>query len=253
VSPVVVVGGGAAGCEFVWGLARRGLEATLVTTSLDTLYTLPSDRWSAQVPFGTLWAELAGEASEPSPGGDPAAVDGPSREFRAARLRRAVKRELERLASVRLLQSNAVALARDDEGRVVGVRTWEGPLLRAPSVVLAVGSFLAARLYVGTTSEQAGRLSEMAYDELYLDLVAAGVGFVADTLTLAGDERTPGYLVEFHRFAPESLLGPAGEATIRALPGVWALGRCAAPLGIEACARVGRDLAQRWSAPTSAE
>jgi tRNA U34 5-carboxymethylaminomethyl modifying enzyme MnmG/GidA len=247
VATVVVVGGGAAGCEFVWGLAERGMEATLLTTSLDTLYTLPADRWFAQPPHGTLWAQLADEAAVPPGAGEVAVSREGPREFRAASLRRGVKRELERLASVRVVQSNAVALERDASGRLAGVRTWEGPVLSASAVVLAVGSFLGARLHIGATTEQAGRLSEMAYDELYHDLVAAGIPFVADALTLAGDERAPGYQVEFQRFAPDALAGTTGQARIRALPGVWALGLCAAPLGIEATAAAGRDLAQSWS------
>lgn len=242
---VVIVGGGAAGCEFAWGLAQRDVAAMLLTTSLDTLYPLPRDRWRARAPHGTLWAQLADEAAvgEPFPDG--------SREYRAASLRRAVKRELERAPSLRVVQSNAVGLLREGE-RVVGVHTWEGPSLRAEAVVLAVGSFLHARLHIGSAVEHAGRLSEMAYDDLYQALLGAGVAFLPDTLTLAGDARSPGYRVDYQRFAPDALHGPQGAAALRGLPGCWALGACAAPLGVEEAASAGLAFAQAWPNPPAA-
>lgn len=54
---VLVVGGGAAGCELAWGLANRGVATTLLTTSLDTLYALPADAWPGRPPAGTLWSQ----------------------------------------------------------------------------------------------------------------------------------------------------------------------------------------------------
>jgi tRNA U34 5-carboxymethylaminomethyl modifying enzyme MnmG/GidA len=242
VAAVLIVGGGAAGCEFAWGLAERGIEATLVTTSLDTLYTLPMDTWRGLPPGGSLWGMLAAEAAMDAP------TDGGSggRNFRAASLRRGVKRELERLALLRVVQSNVVALLREGAGRVVGVRTWEGPCFRAQAVVLAVGSFLGAQLRVGSAVEAAGRLSEMAYDDLYRDLLAHGVPFVADRLEVLGDGRSPGYSVDFQRFAPEALAGGTAGAALRGHAGVWALGACAAPLSVEGAAAAGRDLARAW-------
>ncbi|MDA0700180.1 MAG: FAD-dependent oxidoreductase, partial [bacterium] len=142
---VLVVGGGVAGCELAWGLATRGVPTLLLSTSLDTLYALPADVWPAQPPPGTLWAEIA-----------PEAADGLGRQ-RAGPLRRAAKRQLERLPQLRVVQSNAVAVLRsDDDAAVQGVATWEGPPQRAATTVLAVGSFLGARLMSGTAVEHAG-------------------------------------------------------------------------------------------------
>ena len=249
---VLIVGGGAAGCEFAWGLAARGIEATLVSTSLDTLYTLPMDTWSASPPEGSLWELLAAEATIlPTPPAGEGATGGPQladagvSSFRAATLRRGVKRELERRPSLRVVQSNVVGLLRDGIGRVVGACTWEGPSLRADAVVLAVGTFLGARLRVGQAVEDAGRLSEMAYDDLYRDLLAAGVPFVPQRLEIHGEPRSPGYSVDFQRFAPLSLVGGA----LRGHAGAWALGACAAPLKVEEAAAAGRDLARAWPQP----
>ncbi len=234
---IQVVGGGAAGCEAAWGLARRGVGVRLITTSLDTLYPLPADVWPAPPPADTLWASLSDEARDPSGG------------QHATRLRRAVKRELERLPALSVLQSNAVALVRDGD-TVLGVHTWEGPVHRADVTVLAVGTFLAPRLRVGHAVERAGRLGEMAYDELRDDLAAWGLGFVRRRLLAAGDAVTPPYEVEHDAFDPsgsERLVQGGREVTGARRwpdrPGWWAVGACADPVDVEVAARAGRDLA----------
>jgi hypothetical protein len=161
---VLVVGGGVAGCELAWGLARADVPTLLLTTTLDTLYALPADAWPARPP--------------PTRCGRGRRRGGRRRGLqRAGPLRRAAKRELEREPQLRVLQSNATALWRSDDGAaVLGVRSWEGPARRAATTVLAVGSFLGARLTLGASVEGAGRLSEMAYDDLRDDLRGAGVG-----------------------------------------------------------------------------
>jgi tRNA U34 5-carboxymethylaminomethyl modifying enzyme MnmG/GidA len=234
---IQVVGGGAAGCEVAWGLARRGVATRLITTTLDALYPLPADVWPAEPPPDTLWASLAAEARDPQ-----------GRQH-AARLRRAVKRELERLPSLAVLQSNVVALVRDGD-TVVGVRTWEGPVHRADVTVLAVGTFLAPRLRVGHAVERAGRLGEMAYDELRDDLADWGLGFVRRLLVAEGDAVTPRYEVEHDAFDP-----PGSERLVRGgrevpgarrwpgRPGWWAAGACADPVDVEIAAQAGRELA----------
>jgi len=238
VRAVLVVGGGAAGCELAWGLARRGVATTLLTTSLDTLYALPADAWPARPPAGTLWSEVAEDAR-----------DGAGRQ-RAGPLRRAAKRELERLEELRVVQSNAVALARGAAGEVVGVRTWEGPAVLAARTVLAVGSFLGARLVMGPVVEHAGRLSEMAYDDLRDDLCDAGLRLRRRTIALEGDGAAPAYAVE-HEVVQEDELEPlrlggrviVGAGRARRWSGLWWVGACTGDVGLEAAAAAGRDLA----------
>jgi hypothetical protein len=242
VPEVLVVGGGVAGCELAWGCARAGLQTQLLSTSLDTLYTLPSDRWRATPPTESLWATLAAEAADPQ-----------DREVqRAALLRRGVKRELERIPSLRLTQANVTALRLRD-AQVVGVETWEGPVVEAAVVVLAVGSFLEGRLSMGAASEHAGRLSEMAYDDLFLDLQRLGVPFEGAMLSLDGDANTPGYTVAHRRFAAGGLdaleldLPCPAVGALRAASGAWALGACVCACSVAEAAAAGRDLARYFS------
>jgi choline dehydrogenase-like flavoprotein len=237
---VLVVGGGVAGCELAWGLARADVPTLLLTTTLDTLYALPADTWPARPPPATLWAAVAAEAA------DERGLQ------RAGPLRRAAKRELERVPQLRVLQSNATALWRSDDGAaVLGVRSWEGPARRATTTVLAVGSFLGARLTLGASVEQAGRLSEMAYDDLRDDLRAAGVALRRREIGVAGDGVTPAYRVAHDVVAPDEWA--ALEVDGRAVPGagharrwpeLWWVGAVIGDVGLEAAAAAGRDLAR---------
>jgi tRNA U34 5-carboxymethylaminomethyl modifying enzyme MnmG/GidA len=208
---VLIVGAGVTGSELAWGLARRGIETLLVTTSLDTIANLPGDGWRFEPPQGGLLAQLAAEARD---------AEGA---WRSQALHRAAKRELEREPSLHTLQSNVVGLLVE-RGRVAGVRTWEGVDRRAHLVALCVGTFLRARLTVGALEEAAGRLAEMAYDELHDDLVAHGVRLVDAEARLTGDDVTPGYVVRYRRLE-------AGEVDesgrVRALAGAFAFGACA--------------------------
>ena len=232
-----MVGGGAAGCETAWGLARRGRATMLLTTSLDTLYALPADAWRAEAPAASLWALVADESTDDEG------------RLRAGRLRRAAKRELERVPQLRVVQSNATALWREGE-TVTGVRTWEGPAARARVTILAVGSFLGARLSLGPAVERAGRLSEMAYDDLRDDLAAAGVMLRRHELSLPGDGVAPPYRVahdvlDASELAPLAIAGSpvAGAGRVRRWSGLWAVGACTGDVALTAAAAAGRDLA----------
>ena len=233
---VIVVGAGLTGSEAAWGLARAGVPTLLVTTSLDTIATLPGDGWRFAPPPQGLLATVANEAGGPDA-------------WSARGLHRAVKRELEREAALHVLQSTVTELQSDGAGRVVGVATWEGVARSAPLVALCVGSFLRARLRMGRSVEVAGRLSEFADDDLYEDLRARGRRFELRRLALPGDPFQPGYEVEHQVLAADEV---AADGAVRGLPGLFAYGVCAgaaadmatsARLGVEAAGWLASALA----------
>ncbi len=226
---VIVVGGGITGSEAAWRLARGGVATLLVTTSLDTIATLPGDGWSFEPPDGGVLAAVAGEARSAS-------------RWSARALHRGVKRDLERESALHVLQSTVVDLRFDRAGCVDGVVTWEGVERAAPRVALCLGTFLGARLSVGDTIERAGRLSELADDALFVRLGALGVRFVVREAGIAGDALSPGYRVTFHALHDDET---DDQGRLWRLPGLYAFGLCAGgPCDLTASAEAGRRAAE---------
>lgn len=207
---LIVVGGGLAGSEAAWAAARAGLRTLLVSTSLDTIYNLAEGGAALTPEPGSLMAAAVAEAEDGY--------------LSARELHRAVKERLESEQRLHLLQSSVSGLLVED-GKVRGVSTWEGIDRLAPRVALCVGSFLEGRLTIGSSTEEAGRLSEMAYDDLYLDLLAHGFGFEGMRLEAPPTEGSLPYVVECKRF--ERSEWNEASMTLPRLGGLYAAGLCA--------------------------
>lgn len=202
---LAIVGAGLAGCELAFHAARAGLDVLLVSQSLDSVGNLFHARVGESFPENTLLERARIQAGEQAD---------------VWALHRAVKFLLEATPGIHLLQSLVVGLERTDA--TLKLETWEGIPRLSQKVVLAVGSFLEGRLEIGDSVEDAGRLSEVAYDDLYLNLLERGFEFES----LEQTAPTPGgalpYSVRFKVFAPSELEG----FKLNRLEGVFALGRC---------------------------
>lgn len=201
---VLIVGSGMAGSEAAYALAQKGVRVGLVTTSLDSVF-LPFTPIRSPFPQGSLLAEI-GE-------------DG----LRGWALHSRAKYKLENHPQIHLLQLSVTRLLL--EGRsVMGLESWEGPRKTAPAVVLAVGSFLAPMLHIGSVAEEAGRLSEMAYPDLYQHLRQLGFAFTTQEAQVVEQSGTPAYRVVYQVFA-EAEWDPATFRLSR-LEGLYAVGLC---------------------------
>lgn len=233
---LIVVGAGLTGSEAALACARGGLNVLLVTTSLDTVYNLAGESATLDPPAGTLLAELCG--------------DNPA-EIAAFALHRRAKTALEHHPNLHLLQSSVSSLLVR-EGRIAGVSTWEGVDRMAPRVALCAGSFLRARLSIGDLTETSGRLSEMAYDDLYDDLVARGFTFQGLELRAPVVRGALPYTVSCQQLAASEW--DAATFALPRLAGLYAAGVCAAGyLSYEAAAAQGPDLAQALLATVSTD
>lgn len=191
---VLVIGAGLAGSELAFRLAQQGHRVQLVTQSLDSVAALYGDLSSVYFPADSKLARIQSALPEGATPWD---------------FHRSVKERLEHAHDVHLLQSLVTRLDFVEGGWEA--QTWEGPRLRATRVVLACGAFLQARLRIGNTTERAGRLSEVAYDDLYNDLVRHGVAF--ETLQRrcfpsgSEDNEEGAYVVSFSAISANSMTG----------------------------------------------
>lgn len=201
---ILIVGAGFAGSEAAYALANRGLRVGLVTTSLDSVF-LPFTPIHAPFPAGSLLAEVGEDR------------------LRGWALHCRAKYKLESHPQIHLLQLFVTQLLL--EGRaVVGIKSWEGPHKTAPKVVLALGSFLEPRLHIGNATEEAGRLSEVAYPDLFQHLQQHGFVFSPAQARVTEQDGTPGYGVEFKVFAEGEW--DAASFRLHRLNGLYGLGLC---------------------------
>ena len=207
---VAVVGAGLAGTELAWRLARAGRDVLLVSQALDHLGNLYAPTiQGAGFPDGSLFAEVAAAMAPDTDGWT---------------FHRLLKARVEATPGIHLLQSTVTELdeTEAEEGTQVVLSTWEGPPLRARLAVLAVGAFLKGRLLIGDTMEEAGRLSEVAYDFLADDLTRSGVWLIGAEAHAAPGEGAPPYDVRFLTPAPSELSG----FRVNRLARVRMVGRC---------------------------
>jgi tRNA uridine 5-carboxymethylaminomethyl modification enzyme len=89
--------------------------------------------------------------------------------------RRAVRSLLERHSGLTFMQAT-VSEILIERGRVTGIRTHDGVLLKARAVVLTAGTFLRGQIHVGTTQRvAAGRAGEAPSIELAEAIVSYGI------------------------------------------------------------------------------
>ncbi len=224
---LLVVGAGLSGSEAALGCAQAGLDVLLVTTSLDTVCLLAGDGAHLRLASGTLLAELVAERSDASG------------YLGSWALHRGAKHRLEHHSNLHLLQSSVSAL-KTEGTTVTGVETWEGVPRFAKRTAVCVGSFLKARLTVGTSTEAAGRLSEMAYDDLYDDLVVRGFALEPAQFSAGEAQGSLPYTVHCQAFSKEERDG----FRLKRLERLYAAGVCFDPsLSYEAAAQQGAALA----------
>lgn len=170
---VLVIGGGHAGCEAATAAARRGARVGLLTFRSEDVGQMSCNPSIGGVGKGHLVRELDVFDGLMARAADAAAihqrmlnrskgpaVHGPRVQADRRRYRATIQKLLE-AAGVRLLMGEAIRLCIEG-GRVGGVELSDGQILRCRSLVLATGTFLDARIFIGEESEPAGRRGEKA-------------------------------------------------------------------------------------------
>ncbi len=185
---VVVIGAGHAGIEAACAAAKLGAKTALFTMTLDGVGNLPCNPSIGGTAKGHLVREIdalggvMGIAADATflqsrmlnLGKGPAVhslrVQTDRRKYRAY-----MKHLLEKTENLELKQAEIVAIELDEEHRVCGVRTHLGAFYGAKAVVIATGTHLGGRIFVGEASYASGPDGEHAACELSQRLLAATV------------------------------------------------------------------------------
>ncbi len=184
---VIVIGAGHAGIEAALASARLGAKTAVLTLSLDAVGNLPCNPSIGGTAKGHLVFELSALGGEMGRVADATTIQsrmlnlakGPAvHSLRVQSDRRAysaaMKQVLELQAGLDLIQDEAVAIETGDQG-VRGVRTLQGAVYAARNVVVATGTYLGGRIYLGDTAYDSGPDSVRAATALVDSLRALGL------------------------------------------------------------------------------
>lgn len=184
---VAVVGGGHAGIEAAVAAARLGVRVVLFTLSLDAIGNLPCNPSIGGTAKGHLVREidalggcmgLAADAtflqSRMLNRGKGPAVHSLRVQTDRAAYHQYAKRLLESTPGLEVKQGEVVQILAEG-GRVTGVRTRLGSDYDVETVILATGTYLGGKIYVGEASYHAGPDGALAATALTQNLLAHGL------------------------------------------------------------------------------
>lgn len=205
---VIVVGGGHAGCEAAAAAARMGAYTLLVTHKLSTIGEMSCNPAIGGLGKGHLVREIDALDGVMARVADQAGIQfrmlnrskGPAVRGPRAQADRRLYREAMQatLAAQANLETKAAAvedIALDDTGRVCGVITESGDVLKSSAVVLTTGTFLGGMIHIGEKKIPAGRVGD---DASYgLSRTLARFGFALGRLKTGTPPRLDGKTIDW--------------------------------------------------------
>ena len=208
---VLVVGAGHAGCEAAAAAARRGARVGLVTFRPEDIGQMSCNPSIGGVGKGHLVRELDVFDGLMARAADRAAIHrrmlnrskGPAVQgprFQADRkLYRTAMAQLMAESGVEVVVAEAVAM-RIANGSVVGLETDVG-LIGCRSLVVATGTFLDARIFIGANVDEGGRRGERAASALGAQI--REVGLAQGRLKTGTPPRLNGRSIDLARLEPQ--------------------------------------------------
>ncbi len=169
---VAVIGAGHAGIEAALATARLGFETILFTINLDAVANMPCNPSIGGSGKGHLVYEIDALGGEMGVAADKVTLQSRtlnlgkgaavhSKRIQADRMhyRAIMKQTLEKTANLRLLQSEIVDILTEERNSVravCGVRTQFGDTVYAKKVIIAAGTFLEGKIFVGHNAFESG-------------------------------------------------------------------------------------------------
>lgn len=204
---VIIVGGGHAGTEAALAAARAGANTLLLTQNIETLGQMSCNPAIGGIGKGHLVKEVDALGGMMAKATDKAGIQfrilnsskGPA--VRATRAqadrllyKHAIREALENQPNLSLFQQTVSDLVVENHC-VQGVVTQMGLTFQAPTVVLAVGTFLGGRIHIGLENYEGGRAGDAPSNALSERLRA--LPFKVDRLKTGTPPRIDGRSIDF--------------------------------------------------------
>ncbi len=189
---VAVIGAGHAGIEAALASARMGVPTVLFTINLDAVGNMPCNPSIGGSAKGHLVFEIDALGGEMGYAADlvtlqsrtlnlgkGAAVHSKRVQADRGEYRKIMKKTLEGEANLRLVQAEIVEILaealEDGRRRVTGVKTHLGEIWNAEAVIVATGTYLESRIFVGDKVYSAGPDGMMPSIGLSASLASLGI------------------------------------------------------------------------------
>ena len=206
---VIVVGGGHAGGEAAAGAANMGAKTLLITMSLQNIAQMSCNPAMGGIAKGQIVREIDALGGYSGIVTDATAIQfkmlnkskGPamwSPRAQSDRMRFAEcwRNMLEQTDNLDFFQDMVNGLMFED-GRVVGVKTTLGIVIKAKTVIITAGTFLNGLIHIGDKTFGGGRAGESASTGITEDLV--NVGFEAGRMKTGTPPRVDGRSLDYSK------------------------------------------------------
>ena len=184
---IAVIGAGHAGIEAALAAARMGVDTVLFTISLESVANMPCNPSIGGTAKGHLVYEidaLGGEMGRAADAvtlqsrtlnlGKGAAVHSKRVQADRKQYHRYMKSVLERTPNLRLIQAEITDILTN-AGGVCGVRTHLGEVFSCEAAIVAAGTYLESRIFVGDASYESGPDGFLPSKGLSASLAALGI------------------------------------------------------------------------------
>lgn len=185
---VIVVGGGHAGVEAAAAAARRGAVTALLSFDAENIGQMSCNPAIGGLGKGHLVREVDAFDGLMARATDAAgihyrmlnrskgsAVQGPRVQADRRLYAQAIRKAVTDQPNLTVRRGEAIALTFDAAGRLNGLRQADGSILDAPTIILATGTFLGARMFRGEERLAGGRIGERAATPLAAQLRKANL------------------------------------------------------------------------------
>ncbi len=165
---IAVIGAGHAGCEAALAAARLGMKTLLFSISLECIANMPCNPHIGGTSKGHLVREIDALGGEMGKNIDKTMIQlrmlntskGPAvHSLRAQadrkRYQMEMKHTIEKQENLYLKQAEIVNIEVED-GKVTAVETNLGAIYKVDSVILATGTYLKGKIFIGETSYESG-------------------------------------------------------------------------------------------------
>ena len=184
---IAVIGAGHAGCEAALAAARLGKKTLLFSISLECIANMPCNPHIGGTSKGHLVREIDALGGEMGKNIDKTMIQlrmlntskGPAvHSLRAQadrkRYQMEMKHTLEKQDNLFIKQAEIVDIGVED-GKIVSVETNLGAIYNVDAVILATGTYLKGKIYIGETSYESGPDGVAAANELSKCLKKLGI------------------------------------------------------------------------------